>query len=194
MEGSSYVDESMLTGEVAPVKKTIGTEVTGGTTNTNGVMDIKVKRVGEQTLLSSIIRMVENAQLAKAPVSRMADKVSGVFVPIVLTIATVSGILWWVSGAETNNIIKYTIAVLVIACPCALGLATPIAILVGSGIGARNGILFRNAVALEAAHNLDTIFLDKTGTLTEGSPKVTKILTNGGFEKEFLLLLSLIHI
>ncbi|SVA80017.1 uncharacterized protein METZ01_LOCUS132871, partial [marine metagenome] len=129
-EGSSYVDESMLTGEAVPVKKTIGAEVTGGTSNTNGVMDIRVIRVGAQTVLSSIIRMVENAQLAKAPVSRMADKVAGVFVPIVLIIAAVSGILWWVSGAETNDILRYTIAVLVIACPCALGLATPIAILV----------------------------------------------------------------
>ncbi|MDP6430926.1 MAG: heavy metal translocating P-type ATPase [SAR324 cluster bacterium] len=188
VEGSSYVDESMLTGEAVPVKKTIGTEVTGGTLNTNGVLDIRVKRVGAQTTLSGIIHMVENAQLAKAPVSRVADKVAGVFVPIVLIIAAVSGILWWVSGAEANEILSYTIAVLVIACPCALGLATPIAILVGTGIGARNGVLFRSAVALEAAHDLDTLFMDKTGTLTEGSPKVTKLLTMEGFEKEFLLL------
>ena len=188
VEGSSYVDESMLTGEAVPVKKTIGTEVTGGTLNTNGVLDIRVKRVGAQTTLSGIIHMVENAQLAKAPVSRVADKVAGVFVPIVLIIAAVSGILWWVSGAEANEILSYTIAVLVIACPCALGLATPIAILVGTGIGARNGVLFRSAVALEAAHDLDTLFMDKTGTLTEGRPKVTKLLTMEGFEKKFLLL------
>ena len=188
VEGSSYVDESMLTGEAVPVKKTIGTEVTGGTLNTNGVLDIRVKRVGPQTTLSGIIHMVENAQLAKAPVSRVADKVAGVFVPIVLIIAAVSGILWWFSGAEANEILSYTIAVLVIACPCALGLATPIAILVGTGIGAQNGVLFRNAVALEAAHDLDTIFMDKTGTLTEGCPKVTKLLTMEGFEKELLLL------
>jgi len=187
VKGSSYVDESMLTGEAVPLKKTISSEVTGGTVNTNGAIDIRVKRVGAQTRLSGIIRMVENAQLAKAPISRMADKVAGVFVPIVLIIAIVSGVLWWVSGAEANEIIRYTIAVLVIACPCALGLATPIAILVGTGIGARNGILFRNAVALEASHDLDTIFLDKTGTLTEGRPKVTKVLTNEGFEKRFLL-------
>ena len=185
--GSSYVDESMLIGEAVPVKKIIGSEVTGGTTNTNGVMDIRVIRVGQQTILSGIIRMVENSQLAKAPVSRMTDMGAGVFVPFVLFIAALSGILWWLSGAETNVILRYTIAVLVIACPCALGLATPIAILVGTGIGARNGILFRSAVALEAAYNLDTIFMDKTGTLTEGSPKVTKLLTNEGFEKEFPL-------
>ena len=188
VEGSSYVDESMLTGEAVPVKKTIGTEVTGGTLNTNGVLEIRVKRVGAQTTLSGIIHMVENAQMAKAPVSRMADKVAGVFVPIVLLIAAVSGILWWVSGAEANEILSYTVAVLVIACPCALGLATPIAILVGTGIGARNGVLFRSAVALEAAHDLDTLFMDKTGTLTEGRPKVTKVLTTDGFEKELLLL------
>ena len=188
VEGSSYVDESMLTGEALPVKKTIGTEVTGGTLITNGVLEIRVKRVGAQTTLSGIIHMVENAQMAKAPVSRMADKVAGVFVPIVLLIAAVSGILWWVSGAEANEILSYTVAVLVIACPCALGLATPIAILVGTGIGARNGVLFRSAVALEAAHDLDTFFMDKTGTLTEGRPKVTKVLTTGDFEKELLLL------
>ena len=186
VEGSSYVDESMLTGEALPVKKTIGTEVTGGTLNTNGVLEIRVKRVGAQTTLSGIIHMVENAQLAKAPVSRMADKVAGVFVPIVLLIAAVSGILWLASGAKANEILSYTVAVLVIACPCALGLATPIAILVGTGIGARNGVLFRSAVALEAAHDLDTLFMDKTGTLTEGRPKVTKVLTTEGFDKEFL--------
>ena len=185
MAGSSYVDESMLTGEAVPVKKIVGSEVMGGTSNTNGVMDIRVIRVGQKTILSGIIRMVENSQLAKAPVSRMTDKVAGVFVPVVLIIAAFSGILWWLSGAETNVVLRYTIAVLVIACPCALGLATPIAILVGTGIGARNGILFRSAVALEAAYNLDTIFMDKTGTLTEGSPKVTKVLLMKDLKKIF---------
>ena len=187
VEGSSYVDESMLTGEAVPVEKTIDSEVTGGTLNTNGVLTIRVKRVGAETTLSGIIRLVENAQLAKAPVARMADKVAGVFVPLVLVIAVITGIMWWFSGASANDILSYTVAVLVIACPCALGLATPIAIMVGTGIGAQHGILFRNAVALEAAHRLDTIFLDKTGTLTEGRPKVTKVLTVEGFDKEDLL-------
>ena len=183
VEGSSFVDESMLTGEPLPVEKTVGdhgssgSEVTGGTLNTNGVLTIRVQRVGGETTLSSIIRLVENAQLAKAPVARLADQVAGVFVPVVLVIAAFTGVGWWLSGASANEILGYTVAVLVIACPCALGLATPIAIMVGTGTGAQHGILFRNAPALEAAHRLDTLILDKTGTLTEGRPKVTQIIT-----------------
>jgi len=183
VEGSSYVDESMLTGEPVPVEKTAGksgvggSEVTGGTLNTNGLLTIRVKRVGGETTLASIIRLVENAQLAKAPVARLADQVAGIFVPLVLVIAALTGFFWWYSGASANEILSYTVAVLVIACPCALGLATPISIMVGTGTGAQHGILFRNAPALEAAHGLDTIIMDKTGTLTEGRPKVTQILT-----------------
>jgi len=183
VEGSSFVDESMLTGEPLPVEKTVGdhgssgSEVTGGTLNTNGVLTIRVQRVGGETTLSSIIRLVENAQLAKAPVARLADQVAGVFVPVVLVIASFTGVGWWLSGASANEILGYTVAVLVIACPCALGLATPIAIMVGTGTAAQHGILFRNAPALEAAHRLDTLILDKTGTLTEGRPKVTQIIT-----------------
>ena len=183
VEGSSFVDESMLTGEPLPVEKTVGdhgssgSEVTGGTLNTNGVLTIRVQRVGGGTTLSRIIRLVENAQLAKAPVARLADQVAGVFVPVVLVIAAFTGVGWWLSGASANEILGYTVAVLVIACPCALGLATPIAIMVGTGTGAQHGILFRNAPALEAAHRLDTLILDKTGTLTEGRPKVTQIIT-----------------
>lgn len=183
VEGSSFVDESMLTGEPLPVEKTVGdhgssgSEVTGGTLNTNGVLTIRVQRVGGETTLSRIIRLVENAQLAKAPVARLADQVAGVFVPVVLVIAAFTGVGWWLSGASANEILGYTVAVLVIACPCALGLATPIAIMVGTGTGAQHGILFRNAPALEAAHRLDTLILDKTGTLTEGRPKVTQIIT-----------------
>ena len=183
VEGSSFVDESMLTGEPLPVEKTVvdhgssGSKVTGGTLNTNGVLTIRVQRVGGETTLSRIIRLVENAQLAKAPVARLADQVAGVFVPVVLVIAAFTGVGWWLSGASANEILGYTVAVLVIACPCALGLATPIAIMVGTGTGAQHGILFRNAPALEAAHRLDTLILDKTGTLTEGRPKVTQIIT-----------------
>jgi Cu+-exporting ATPase len=183
IEGFSYVDESMLTGEPVPVEKNSGdsasdgSEVTGGTLNTNGLLTIRVKRVGGETTLARIIRLVENAQLAKAPVARLADQVAGIFVPVVLVIAALTGFFWWYSGASANEILSYTVAVLVIACPCALGLATPIAIMVGTGTGAQHGILFRNAPALEAAHDLDTIIMDKTGTLTEGRPKVTQILT-----------------
>ena len=183
VEGSSFVDESMLTGEPLPVEKTVGdhgssgSEVTGGTLNTNGVLTIRVQSVGGQTTLSRIIRLVENAQLAKAPVARLADQVAGFFVPVVLVIAAFTGVGWWLSGASANEILGYTVAVLVIACPCALGLATPIAIMVGTGTGAQHGILFRNATALEAAQGLNTIIMDKTGTLTEGRPKVTQILT-----------------
>jgi len=183
VEGSSFVDESMLTGEPLPVEKTVGdhgssgSEVTGGTLNTKGVLTIRVQRVRGETTLSRIIRLVENAQLAKAPVARLADQVAGVFVPVVLVIAAFTGVGWWLSGASANEILGYTVAVLVIACPCALGLATPIAIMVGTGTAAQHGILFRNAPALEAAHRLDTLILDKTGTLTEGRPKVTQIIT-----------------
>ena len=183
IEGFSYVDESMLTGEPVPVEKNSGdsgsdgSEVTGGTLNTNGLLTIRVKRVGGETTLARIIRLVENAQLAKAPVARLADQVAGIFVPVVLVIAALTGFFWWYSGASANEILSYTVAVLVIACPCALGLATPIAIMVGTGTGAQHGILFRNAPALEAAHGLDTIIMDKTGTLTEGRPKVTQIMT-----------------
>ncbi|MAW05613.1 MAG: cation-transporting ATPase PacS, partial [Deltaproteobacteria bacterium] len=153
--GSSFVDESMLTGEPIPVEKisgdtdTEGSEVTGGTLNTNGLLTIRVKRVGGETTLARIIRLVENAQLAKAPVARLADKVAGIFVPVVLVISAITGFFWWYSGASANEILSYTVAVLVIACPCSLGLATPIAIMVGTGKGAQHGILFRNAPAIE---------------------------------------------
>ena len=172
VEGSSFVDESMLTGEPVPVEKTAGksgacgAKVTGGTLNTSGVLTILVRRVGGESTLARIIRLVENTQLTKTPLARLADQVAGVFVPVVLVIAALTGVWWWFSGAPANEILSYTVAVLVIACPCALGLATPIAIMVGTGIGAQHGILFQNAQALEAAHRLDTLILDKTGTLT----------------------------
>jgi len=182
VEGSSFVDESMLTGEALPVEKSAKNThsgqayVTGGTLNTNGLLSIRVQRVGRETILSHIIRLIENAQLAKAPVARLADQVAGIFVQVVLTISALTGFGWWLSGASANDILSYTVAVLVIACPCALGLATPIAIMVGTGTGAQHGILFRNALALEAVQKLSTLILDKTGTLTEGRPTVTQIL------------------
>ena len=154
VEGSSFVDESMLTGEPVPVEKTAGksgacgAKVTGGTFNTSGVLTIRVRRVGGESTLARIIRLVENTQLTKTPLARMADQVAGVFVPVVLVIAALTGVWWWFSGAPANEILSYTVAVLVIACPCALGLATLIAIMVGTGIGAQHGILFQNAHAL----------------------------------------------
>ena len=190
VEGSSFVDESMLTGEPLPVEKSAkysgsgGADVTGGTLNTNGVLTIRVQRVGRETILSHIIRLVENAQLSKAPVARLADQVAGIFVPVVLAISALTGIGWWLSGVSANEILGYTVAVLVIACPCALGLATPIAIMVGTGTGAQHGMLFRNAPALEATHKLNTLILDKTGTITEGRPKVTQILPVYGKNKK----------
>ena len=182
IEGSSYVDESMLTGEPVPVvkmsKNSVNdcSEVKEGTLNKNGLLTIRVKRIGRETTLARIIRLVENAQLAKAPVARLADQVASLFVPVILVIAALTSFSWWYSGASANEILSYTVAVLVIACPCALGLATPIAIMVGTGTGAQHGILFRNATALEATQGLDTIIMDKTGTLTEGCPKIIQIL------------------
>ena len=193
VDGSSFVDESMVTGEPVPVEKTVGisnscgSEVTGGTLNTSGSFTMRVRRVGVESTLSRIIRLVENVQLAKVPVARLADQVSGVFVPVVLLFAFLTGVLWWFSGAPANEILSYTVAVLVIACPCALGLATPIAIMVGTGTAAQRGILFRNAPVLEAAHGLDTLILDKTGTLTQGHPKVTQILVVEGQESNEVL-------
>jgi Cu+-exporting ATPase len=174
-EGSSWVDESMLTGEPIPVEKSPGTNVTGGTLNAQGLLTCRVLRTGHQSTLARIIRMVEQAQLSKAPIARMADQVSAVFVPVVLVIAALTGLSWLWAGAPLQDILIRTVAVLVIACPCALGLATPIAILVGSGTGARHGILFRNAPALEALQQVKTLLLDKTGTLTEGDLKVVQI-------------------
>ena len=176
LEGSSAVEEAMLTGEPIPVEKQSGDAVTGGTRNHNGSLLIRTLRVGSETTLSRIIRLVEQAQMQKAPIARLADRVSAVFVPIVLGIAAVTAGVWALAGVSAEMVLGYTVAVLVIACPYALGLATPIAILVGTGLGARNGILFRNAQALEAAQQLDLLVVDKTGTLTEGHPEVVKVV------------------
>ena len=174
LEGRSAVEEGMLTGEPIPVEKQSGDGVTGGTHNHNGSLLIRTLRVGSESTLSRVVRLVEQAQMQKAPIARLADQVSAGFVPVVLGIAAVTAGVWALAGASAEVVLGYTVAVLVIACPCALGLATPIAILVGTGLGARNGILFRNAQTLEAAQQLNLLVLDKTGTLTKGHPEVMK--------------------
>ena len=187
VEGESRVDESMLTGEPLPVLKAPDSPVTGGTINEQGALTFRVLRSGSQSTLARIIKMVEQAQLSKAPIARLADQVAAIFVPVVLVIAALTALVWWSVGASQAEILIHTIAVLVIACPCALGLATPIAILVSSGVGARHGILFRNAPALEALHAVDTILCDKTGTLTEGRLQLVEATPTPGLRGVELL-------
>ena len=174
-EGSSDVDESLITGESVPVTKTIGDKVTGGAINADGVLLVTVTAVGTASTLSNIIRLVEDAQAAKAPIQRLVDKVSAIFVPIVIGIALITFIGWWIAGADVQQAILNAVAVLVIACPCALGLATPTAIMVGTGTAARYGILIKDAQALEIAHGVTTVAFDKTGTLTEGKPTLVAL-------------------
>lgn len=174
-EGNSATDESMLTGESMPVEKAVGNSVTGGSMNLNGAIYIKVTHCGQDTVLAKIIKFMEEAQVKKAPIAKLADKVSGIFVPVVMTIATIASIVWAFLGQEPAFILRIFTSVLVIACPCALGLATPTAIMVGTGLGAANGILIRNGQALETAGKTTTVVLDKTGTITEGKPTVTTI-------------------
>jgi Cu+-exporting ATPase len=179
VDGHSAVDESMLTGEPLPVDKGPGDEVVGATINKQGLLKFEATRVGAETALAQIIRLVQEAQGSKAPIQRLADRVAGVFVPAVIVIALVTFALWWVASGDFTTAMIRLVAVLVIACPCALGLATPTAIMVGTGKGAELGILFKNSAALETAHRLQTIVLDKTGTLTEGEPRVTDVLLAG---------------
>lgn len=186
IEGKSTVDESMLTGESIPVEKVIGEEVIGSTINKHGTFKFKATKVGKDTALSQIIKLVEEAQGSKAPVQRLADKVSGIFVPIVVVIAILTFIIWYVVSGEINPAMVASVSVLVIACPCALGLATPTAIMVGTGKGAENGILIKGGEHLERAQKTDTIIFDKTGTITKGKPEVTDILTYDLDEKEVL--------
>lgn len=178
IDGSSSIDESMLTGESLPVEKNKGAKVFGATINLDGVLKIKVTQVGEGTVLAQIIKTVEEAQNSKAPIQKSADRVSGIFVPAVLLIAALTFLGWYFFGGNISIAIINAVAVLVIACPCALGLATPTAIMVGSGRGAKNGILFKTGDSFERAKNISTIIFDKTGTLTKGTPAVKKIVVN----------------
>lgn len=175
VDGSCSVDESALTGESIPVDKTVGDNVTGGTTLSSGYIKIKAVNTGEDTTLSKIIKLVEDATTSKAPIARIADKVAAIFVPTVIGIALVTAVIWLLLGAETGKAISFGIAVLVISCPCALGLATPTAIMVGTGKAAQYGILIKSAQALETANKINTVILDKTGTITKGEPEVTDV-------------------
>ena len=187
LDGNSAVDESTLTGESIPVDKAVGSAVSAGTLNQSGYIRCEATRVGEDTTLSQIIQMVSNAAATKAPIAKVADKVSGVFVPAVIAIAVITVIAWLLSGQEAGFALARGISVLVISCPCALGLATPVAIMVGNGMGAKNGILFKTAVSLEETGKTQIVALDKTGTITQGEPKVTDIIPiNGRSEKELL--------
>ncbi len=177
-EGFSSTDESMLTGESLPVEKNIGDTVVGGSINLNGLLTVKVTKTGENTALSKIIKFVEDAQSKKAPISKTADKVAGIFVPAVIAIAIVSAVIWLIAGKEIAFALKIFTGVLVVACPCALGLATPTAIMVGTGLGAKNGILIRNGEVLETTHKIKTAVFDKTGTVTEGKMTVTDIISD----------------
>lgn len=177
IEGYSAIDQSSITGESIPVTKSLGDNVISGTINKNGMIKVKATKVGKDTTLSQIIKLVEEASNSKAPISRLADKVSGIFVPIVIVIAIVATIFWILNGQTFEFALSIGISVLVISCPCALGLATPVAIMVGTGKGAQNGILFKSGEALETLHLIDTVILDKTGTITEGKPKVTDCIS-----------------
>ena len=188
LSGRASVDQSALTGESVPVEKAVGDTVAAATINTEGYLEFRADKVGEDTTLSQIIRMVEEAGGSKAPIARLADKIAGVFVPVVMGIALVAFAVWMIAKGDLEFALNIGISVLVISCPCALGLATPVAIMVGTGRGARMGLLFKNAEALENLHKVDTVVVDKTGTLTTGKPAVTDILPGGLPEAELLKL------
>lgn len=190
LEGSSYLDESMATGESIPIFKQIGSPVIGATINGLGAFRFRAERVGKDTFLAQVVKMVEEAQGSKAPVQRLADKIAAVFVPVVLGVALITFFVWWAWGPAPSYLVALnnTVAVLVIACPCAMGLATPTAVMVGTGRGAQAGILIRSGEALEKAEKVNLIVFDKTGTLTKGKPSVSQIITTAGAENEVLLL------
>ncbi|HRF51676.1 MAG TPA: copper-translocating P-type ATPase, partial [Trichococcus flocculiformis] len=190
-EGLTSVDESMLTGESMPVEKKAGDAIIGGSINKNGTIQYRAEKVRKDTALAQIIKLVEDAQGSKAPIAKLADTISGYFVPIVIVLAVLAGLAWYFMGQESWIFaLTITISVLVIACPCALGLATPTAIMVGTGKGAENGVLIKSGTALEVTHKIQTIIFDKTGTITEGKPKVTDVLVREGLDPNELLLLA----
>ena len=189
VEGASSIDQSALTGESIPVEKNVGDAVMAASVNQSGYFRFRAEKVGQDTTLSQIIRLVEDASASKAPISRLADRIAAIFVPTVITIAIVATVVWLLVGQSFTFALSTGIAVLVISCPCALGLATPVAIMVGTGKGARNGILIKNAQALETAHHVQTVVLDKTGTVTQGTPQVTDILP-AGVDADTLLQLA----
>ena len=191
LEGKSSFDESAITGESIPVPKQEGDTIVSASINKSGLIRAKATKVGEDTTIAQIIRLVEEASSSKAPIAKMADKIAGVFVPTVITIALITGVIWLISGATFEFAMSTAIAVLVISCPCALGLATPVAIMVGTGKGAENGILIKSGDALETAHQIDTVVLDKTGTITQGKPVVTDIICAAGKSADKTQLLQI---
>lgn len=191
LEGKSSFDESAITGESIPVPKQEGDTIVSASMNKSGLIRAKATKVGEDTTIAQIIRLVEEASASKAPIAKMADKIAGVFVPTVITIALIAGVIWLISGATFEFAMSTAIAVLVISCPCALGLATPVAIMVGTGKGAENGILIKSGDALETAHQIDTVVLDKTGTITQGKPVVTDIICAAGKNADKTQLLQI---
>ncbi len=188
ISGHTSVDESMLTGESIPVEKEVGDEVIGGSMNYQGALSVEVTHIGTDTTLAKIVRMMEEAQEKKAPISKLADTVSGYFVPIVIAIAIVASLIWFLLGKDIAFVLTIFVSVLVIACPCALGLATPTAIMVGTGVGAKHGILIKSGEALEITHKVDAVVLDKTGTITKGQPEFVQAISYDMTEEELLLI------
>jgi Cu+-exporting ATPase len=188
--GATSIDESMLTGESMPVNKGIRDEVFGATLNVSGSFDMKATKVGSETMLAGIVKMVSDAQTEKAPIERLADRISSIFAPIVLVLAAITFIAWFFATHDIARSISAAVAVLVVACPCALGLATPTAVMVGTGVGARRGVLIKNGSSLEKGKKIDVVVFDKTGTLTEGKPNVTAVAVAPGIEEEYLLALA----